>query len=86
MATTKNTAENTAENRRDVFIEKGQVNDEPNQYVSVNGKNYLLPKGETSRVPEHIADEIERSRRARRRQDKNAEKLLEKAKQPIEYK
>lgn len=83
MATTTTKPE---EKRRDVFIEKGYVNDEPNQFVSVNGKNYLLPKGDTSNVPEHIADEIERSRRAQHRQDKNAEKLLEKAKQPIEYK
>ena len=80
------TTEKTTENRTDVFIDKGYVNDDPNQFVSVNGKNYLLPKGETSNVPEHIAAEIERSRRAQRRQDKNAEKLLEKSKQPIEYK
>lgn len=80
------TTEKTTENRKDVFIDKGYVNDDPNQFVSVNGKNYLLPKGETSNVPEHIAAEIERSRRAQRRQDKNAEKLLEKSKQPIEYK
>lgn len=85
MATTENTTKNTPEERKDVFIDKGYVNDEPNQFVSVNGKNYLLPKGETSNVPAHIAAEIERSRRAQRRQDKNAEQLLEKAKQPIEY-
>ena len=80
------TTEKTTEKRKDVFIEKGYVNDEPNQFISVNCKNYLLPKGETSKVPEHIADEIERSRRAQRKQDKNAAKLLEKAKQPTEYK
>ena len=85
MATTETTVKKTTEERKDVFIDKGYVNDEPNQFVSVNGKNYLLPKGETSSVPEHIAAEIERSRRAQRRQDKNAEKLLEKAKQPIDY-
>lgn len=80
------TTEKTTEKRRDIFIEKGYVNDEPNQYVSINCYTGLLPKGETSRVPDYVADEIERSRRAQRRQDKNAEKLLEKAKQPIEYK
>lgn len=85
MATTETTVKKTTEERKDVFIDKGYVNDDPNQFVSVNGKNYLLPKGETSSVPEHIAAEIERSRRAQRRQDKNAEKLLEKAKQPIDY-
>ena len=83
---TEKATKKETEKRRDVFIDKGYINDEPNAFVSVNGKNYLLPKGETSSVPEHIAAEIERSRRAQRRQDKNAEKLLEKAKQPIEYK
>ena len=85
MATTTTTATTTAEKRREVFIEKGYVNDEPNQFASINGKNFLLPKGETSEVPEYLAAEIERSRRAQRRQDKNSEKLLEKTKQPIEY-
>ena len=80
------TTEKTTEKRKDVFIEKGQINDEPNLFVSVNCKNSLLPKGETSKVPEYIAEEIERSRRAQRKQDKNAAKLLEKAKQPTEYK
>lgn len=70
--------------RKDVFIERGYANDDPNLFVSVNGKNSLLPKGETSSVPVHIADEIERSRRAARKQYKNSEKLLEKAKTPIE--
>ena len=74
---------NKTEERKDVFIERGYVNDDPNLFVSVNGKNDLLPRGETSSVPPHIADEIERSRRAAQRQYKNAEKLLEKAKQPI---
>lgn len=84
METTKE--ETTKEKRREVFIDKGYVNDEPNQYVSINGYRGLLPKGEYSKVPDYVADEIERSRRAQRKQDKNAEKLLERTKQPIEYK
>lgn len=74
----------TKSERKDVFIPKGYANDEPNLFVSVNGKNYLLPKGKTSSVPVHVAEEIERSLKAQEIQDENAEKLLEKAKQPIE--
>lgn len=33
--------------------------------MSVNGKNFLIPKGKKSKVPRYIADEIRRSERAR---------------------
>lgn len=68
----------------DIYVPKGYANEEPNLFVSVNGVNYLLPKGKTSKVPPHIAAAVKRSLRAQERQDENAEKLLEKAKQPIE--
>lgn len=74
----------TTKERKDVFIPKGYANDDPNLFVSVNGKNYILPKGKTSSVPVHVAEEIERSLKAQEIQDENAEKLLEKTKQPIE--
>lgn len=70
----------------DIFIPKGYVNEEPNLFVSVNGVNYLLPRGKTSKVPPHIAEAIKRSFKAQERLDKNSEELLEKAKQPIEMK
>jgi hypothetical protein len=73
-----------AEAKVDVFIPRGYANDDPNLFVSVNGKNYLLPKGKTSKVPKHVAEEIERSLRAEGIQSENSEKLLEKAKRPIE--
>jgi hypothetical protein len=51
-------AEMADPNRRvDIFIERGYANDEPNLLVSVNGKNFLLPKGKTSTVPAYVADE-----------------------------
>ena len=34
-------------------------------FVSVNGKNFLIPKGKKSKVPRYIADEIRRSEHAR---------------------
>ncbi len=83
MATTEKTT-TPKQDREDIFIPKGYVNDDPNLFVSVNGKNYLLPKGKTSRVPVHVAEEIKRSLKAEEIQDENSEKLLEKAKQPIE--
>ena len=63
MAETKKTKD-AAEERVDIYIPRAAGNDEPNLFVSINGKNYILPKGQTSSVPKHVAEEIERSRRA----------------------
>jgi hypothetical protein len=67
----------------DLFIPKGYANDEPNYFISVNGKNFLLPKGKTSQVPQYVKDEYERAMRAQEALDAKSEALLEKAKQPI---
>lgn len=57
-------AKDAAEERVDIYIPRAVGNDEPNLFVSINAKNYILPKGQTSSVPKHVAEEIERSRRA----------------------
>lgn len=84
MANNENTASKTAEkakdNRVEVFVPKGYANDDPNLFVSVNGVNYLLPKGKKSLVPAHVAAEIERSKRAQERQDEKMEQMLEASK------
>ena len=63
----------------EVFIPRGYANEDPNFFVSVNGVNYLLPRGKTSKVPPHIAAAINRSFKAQERQYKNSEKMLEEA-------
>ena len=67
MATTKQAAaaaEVTEEkdDRIEIFIERDSS--DPNLFVSVNGVNYLLPRGKTSKVPKAIYDEIMRARKA----------------------
>lgn len=79
MVTTKTDAiEN--DNRVEVFIPKGAANDDPNLFVSVNGVNYLLPKGKKSKVPPEIAAEIERSQKAQEEMDNHIDEMLEAAK------
>ena len=78
MATNENKA--PKEERVEVFVPKCYANDEPNLFVSVNGVNYLLPKGKKSLVPAHVAAEIERSKRAAEKQDENMEQMLEASK------
>lgn len=65
----------------DLTIPRGYVNDEPNLIISVNGKNYVLPRGKTSKVPPCVKYEYERAVRAMEKQDETVEKLLEAAQQ-----
>ena len=62
--------------RVDLFVEKGYANDEPNLLIAVNGVNYVLPKGKTSKVPKHVAAEYYRSRKAQQHLDEQVDKLL----------
>ena len=78
MATTTNKDEYV-----DLFVDKGYENDEPNLFISINGKNFLLPKGKTSKVPLHVKEEYERSLRSKAAFYEKREALLDKAKQPI---
>jgi hypothetical protein len=76
MATTEaKTAETKKDNRVSVFIPKGYANDDPNLFVSVNGKNYLLPKGKESLVPPEVKAEIDRSRKAEEAMDAHIEQM-----------
>jgi len=60
------------EQRVEVYIPKGFAGDDPNLFISVNGVNYLLPRGKTSLVPVHIKKELERSRLAQDKADTKA--------------
>ena len=79
MATEKNTAAPKDE-KVDLFVPKGYANDEPNQLISVNGVNYLLPKGKTSKVPKFVADEFYRSQKAQEALDQRVDEMLEASK------
>ena len=64
------------ENRVEVFVPKGYTNEEPNLFVSLNGVNYLLPRGKASLVPKTVAEEIERSNRAQERLEARIDEML----------
>ena len=78
-ATTPETAA-AAEDKVDIFVPRGYANDEPNLLISVNGVNYLLPKGKTSKVPKHIADEFHRSQKAQTKLDERIDQMIEASK------
>jgi hypothetical protein len=72
----------TKEERVEVFVPKGTANDDPNLYVSVNGENFLLPKGQVSLVPPYIKAAIERSYGAQAYQEKSSNALIAKTLRP----
>ena len=75
-----NKANTTADERVEIFVPRGYANDEPNVIVAVNGVNYVLPRGKTSKVPKHIAEEFQRSQKAQEALDKRVDELLEASK------
>ena len=48
---------------------------DPNFFVSLNGVNYLLPRGKTSFVPAPVAEEIFRAERAKEKASAASEEL-----------
>lgn len=70
------------EERVDVFVPQGLKNDDPNLYVSINGMNFLLPRGQISSVPPYVKAAIERSYGAQAFQEKRSNDLIEKTKKP----
>ena len=73
MSTTKTTK--TADDRVEVNIPRGGDREDPNLFVAVNGVNYLLPRGQKSRVPHEVAEEIHRAWEAEEIRTRNEEKL-----------
>lgn len=69
-----------SDKRVELYIPKGAANDEPNLLISVNGVNYVLPKGKTSMVPPEVAYEYKRSQNAQSKLDERIEEMLEASK------
>ena len=80
---TANTNTTEKETYVDLFIPRGYGNDDPNEFISVNGKNFLLPKGKTSKVPKYVKEEFERSQKAQEAFLRKSEALIAKAQQPL---
>lgn len=66
--------------RVEIFIPRGNMKDDPNLLVGINGVNYILPKGKTSKVPAFVAAEIERSMKAEASLNATIDSLLAESK------
>ena len=59
----------------EVFIERDPSDENPNLVIGINGKNWVMPRGETSRVPKYVADEYKRAREAQYKADKTVNEM-----------
>lgn len=50
---------------REIFLERGQITEEQNQFVCVNGRTFQVPKGKPVQVPLPVYEVLENSRRMR---------------------
>lgn len=66
---------NPAEELVDLFVDRDPSDDNPNLVIGFNGKNYVMPRGEVSRVPKYIKEEYERSKRAQYKADKTVAQM-----------
>lgn len=64
----------------EIFVPKGYANEEPNMMIGINGVNYLLPRGKTSKVPAFVAEEFRRATRAQEALDRKMDEMMEAAK------
>ena len=46
---------------KSILIPRGKSVEEPQQYVSVNGESFIIPKGQKCEVPDYIAEELQRA-------------------------
>ena len=78
---TNETKTTKADDRVKIFIPRTPGNTDPNFVIVLNGKNYILPKGQESIVPKAVAAEYERSKRAQYKMDNAMFDMAEQAKQ-----
>lgn len=64
-----------------IFVPRISGNTDPNLIIVLNGKNYVMPRGQTSVVPKAVADEYERAQRAQHKVDNAIFEMAEKSKQ-----
>ncbi len=68
--TSAKAAPTRGEDLEDLFVDRDPSDKDPNIAIGINGKNWVMPRGETSRVPKFVADEYRRAKNAQIKADK----------------
>ena len=80
MATNENKTAKV-DDQVEIFVPRTPGNTDPNFIIVINGKNYVLPKGQKSIVPKAVAEEYERAKRAQYKVDNAIFDMVEQARQ-----
>ena len=70
------------EERVELMVPRGRSNEDPNLLISVNGVNYLLPRGKIVSVPKHVAYEYNRAQRAEAALYEKQEEMIRQGQMP----
>ena len=73
----------TKAKRVDIFVPRAAAGDDQNVFIGINGRNYILPCGKTSSVPQEVADEFNRAQKAEEAASESSEALKAEGSQPI---
>jgi len=65
--------------RVSITIPRGDQRADPNFFVSINGRNYIIPRGKAVDVPVEVAEEYYRAERAKEAFYATADELQEQA-------
>lgn len=80
MATAKTEKIENKEEKRRIYVDRDTSDNDPNMYVAINGRSFLLPRGKYVEVPVYVADFIESCKRAQHRYDETIDRLSQMAK------
>ena len=59
----------------ELFVDRDPSDENPDIVIGINGKNWVMPRGETSVVPRYVTDEYRRSVAAQYKADKTAKEM-----------
>lgn len=65
-----------AADKVEITVPRGPSHDDPNLFISVNGVNYLIPRGQKSMVPIAVAQEYYRSIAAQEALDRRMQSMI----------
>lgn len=60
----------------EITVPRGYENEDPNFLVSINGKNYIIPRGKPVMVPRFVKKEYDRSIRAAEIMDNHIDEMI----------
>lgn len=71
------------EEHEEIFVPPSGVGQERDLVICINGRRFIMPKGQTSRVPKYVADEYRRSLAAQAAGDRHVNEMIQMGQHPM---